>query len=105
MKNTMYKLVFLNSGKVYELFVRSLNNSQLFGFIEASELVFGEAGRMVLDPTEEKLREEFSGVNSLILPMHTIIRIEEVSERGKCRITESDGTNTITPFPVSTPPR
>ena len=36
----LYKVIFLNHGKVYELYSESVGTSGLWGFIEISELVF-----------------------------------------------------------------
>ena len=33
---------------------------------------------LVIDPAEEKLKAEFAGVQRLLLPMHAVMRIEEV---------------------------
>ena len=65
----LYKIIFLNQGKVYELFSRGVTSSGLWGFIEVSELVFEEGDGLVVDPTEEKMREEFASARVLHLPI------------------------------------
>lgn len=100
-KDRIYKVIFLNHGKVYELFARSTSSSGLYGFIEVSELIFETADSVVIDPTEEKMREEFADVKTLHLPMHSVIRIEEVDKRGTCLIRDSESGEKITPFPMS----
>ena len=52
----LFKVVFLNNGKVYELFAHGVTTSGLWGFIEVSELVFETTEGLVVDPTEEKMR-------------------------------------------------
>ena len=95
----LYKVVFHNQGKVYELFARSVSSSGLYGFVEIADLVFEEDRAMVIDPTEERMREEFANVRTLHLPMHSVIRIEEVEKRGTAVIRDRDSGEKITPFP------
>ena len=38
----LYRVVFLNQGKVYEIFARIVAQGGLFGFVEIEDLVFGE---------------------------------------------------------------
>ena len=94
----IYKVTFLNMGKVYELFVKHVYQSDLYGFIEVEEFMFDERSQMVVDPSEEKLKNEFSAVRRSFIPMQAIIRIDEVEKTGVPKI--SSGEN-ITPFPVS----
>ena len=61
-KKTVYKVVFVNEGKVYEIYARSVGPSALIGFVEVEGLLFGERTTVLVDPTEEKLRTEFAGV-------------------------------------------
>ena len=58
----IYKITFLNKGKVYEVFVKQVYQSDLYGFVEVEDYVFDEKKQVVVDPTEEKLKSEFSGV-------------------------------------------
>jgi hypothetical protein len=71
----------------------------LLGFVEVEGLVFGEKTRVVVDPTEERLQREFAGVKRCYLPMHSVVRIDEVEKQGPSRITEAAKGN-VTAFPV-----
>ncbi len=75
---TVFKIVFMNQGQVYEIYARSVGHGSLFGFVEVEELVFGERSSVVVDPSEEKIKSEFDGVKRTYLPMHSILRIDEV---------------------------
>lgn len=97
----LYKIIFLNQGKVYELFSESVTSSGLWGFIEVSDLVFEEGEGLVVDPTEEKMREEFASARVLHLPIQSVLRVEEVEQRGKCRIRDRESGEKVTPFPIS----
>ena len=100
MTNTteIYKITFLNKGKVYEIFVKQVYQSDLYGFIEIEEFLFDERSKVVVDPSEEKLKSEFTGVRRSFIPMQAIIRIDEVEKTGVAKISSGDK---ITPLPVS----
>lgn len=102
----MYKVSFLNQSKVYELFCNKVSGSDLsYGFIEISGLVFEPEDSLVIDPTEERLREEFEDVEVLHLPMHSVIRVEQVKKRGACVIRDSKSGEKVTPLPLAGPRR
>jgi hypothetical protein len=102
----LYKISFLNQGQVYELFCRKVVGSELsYGFVEVSGLVFEADETVVIDPTEERLREEFEDVEVLHLPMHSVIRIEQVRKRGSAVIRDSKSGEKVTPLPVDGPRR
>ena len=102
-KKRIYKVIFHNQGKVYEIYAQNVHHGAMFGFIEIEKLIFGERSSVVVDPTEENLKTEFEGVDRTYIPMHSIIRIDEVQKEGTAKITESttkDGN--IMHFPVYT---
>lgn len=96
----MYKIVFHNQGKVYELFARKVRSSDLYGFLEVAELEFDLDDGVVVDPTEERMREEFADTETLYLPMHGVMRVEKVKRRGQSVIRERSSGEKVTPFPV-----
>ena len=81
----------------YEIFVRQVYQSDLYGFIEVEEFVFDERSQVVVDPSEEKLKAEFGGVKRSFIPMQAIMRIDEVDKSGVGKISSGDN---ITPFPL-----
>ena len=95
----IFKVMFVNQGKVYEVYARKVSHGSLFGFIEVEELVFGERSTVVVDPAEEKIKSEFSGVKRTYLPLHSVLRIDEVKKQGVSKITAVEGGN-IAQFPV-----
>ena len=88
----IFKVVFANQGKVYEIYARKVSHGSLFGFIEVEELIFGERSTVVI-------QAEFAGVKRTYLPMHSILRIDEVPKQGVSKISVVEGSN-VTPFPV-----
>jgi hypothetical protein len=95
----IYKIVFLNQGKVYEIYANSVRQGDLYGFVEIEDLIFEQTTSIVVDPSAEKLREEFAGVLRTRIPIHAVIRIDEVEKHGPGKIIEIDGQSNITPFP------
>jgi hypothetical protein len=101
----IFKVIFHNQGKVFEIYARKVGHGQMFGFIEVEELIFGEKSAVVVDPSEEKIQAEFAGVKRTYLPLHSVIRIDEVRKSGSSKVSAADGSNVSPfPFPVYTPP-
>jgi hypothetical protein len=106
MSKTLYKIVFLNHGKVYELYARRVSSGALWGFVEVAELVFDVREGVVVDPVEEQLRDEFANTRVLHLPMQGVLRVEEVERRGPAAIRDATtGEKVVTPFPLPAKPR
>lgn len=96
----MYKVVFLNHNKVYELYANAVYQSEMYGFVEVEDFVFGEKNQVIVDPGVEKLRSEFSGVERTYIPMHHILRIDEVEKEGTGNIREVSPDDKVAVFPL-----
>jgi hypothetical protein len=72
----------------------------LLGFVEVEGMVFGQKTTVVVDPTEERLQREFEGVKRSYIPMHAVVRIDEVDKQGHSRITEVGKGSNVAAFPV-----
>lgn len=99
-KDSLFRIAFLNNGKVYELYCGDVCTSDLLGFVEVTGLIFGEKGSLVVDPTEERMRDEFDGVEILHLPMHSVLRVEQVRKKGQAVIRDRESGEKVTPFPI-----
>jgi len=100
----LFKIVFHAQGRVYEIYARKVGHGSLFGFVEVEDLVFGERSTVVVDPAEEKIKAEFEGVKRTYLPLHSVIRIDEVRKGGVSKVSAVESSNvTPFPFPVYTP--
>ena len=99
-QKTIFRVTFVNQERIYEVYARSVSESDLFGFIALEELVFGETTSVVVDPGQERLRNEFSGVKSTYIPMHTILRIDEVEKEGVSKITSTGKDSNVSHFPA-----
>jgi hypothetical protein len=99
-KRLLYRIVFMNQGKVYEIYAQSISQGELFGFIEVEDIVFGERSSVVVDPSEERVKSEFSGVQRTYIPLHAVIRIDQVEKQGVSKISDVSGDN-VAQFPLS----
>lgn len=98
-KQRLYKVQFNNQGQVYEIYAREVSHGAMPGFVEVGKLVFGERTTVVVDPGEERLKTEFENVERFYVPLHAVIRIDEVSRQGPSRIL-GEGSSKVMPFPL-----
>lgn len=98
-QKTVYRISFLSAGEVYEIYAAQVSQGGLFGFVEVEELLFGERSKLLIDSSEERLKTEFDGVKRTFIPMHAILRIDEVQKAGRGRIT--DGSGKVASFPLT----
>ncbi len=99
-QSPIYKVMFVNQNQTYQIFARNVESSDLYGFVEVEQLLFGERSQVVVDPSEEKLKAEFDGVKRCFIPMQAIIRIDEVEKQGTAKISEASASNVVKPFPM-----
>lgn len=100
----LYRVTFQNQGQVYEIYARQVSHGAMMGFVEIEKLVFGQKTTMLVDPGEEKLKTEFADVTRTYIPLHAVVRIDEVAKAGAARILATDGESAkVMPFPLYTP--
>lgn len=100
---TLYKIIYVNQGKIYEVYARKISQDHFYGLITLEDMVFGTQSELVVDPSEERLKSEFEGVKRSHVPMHAVVRIDEVSRQGSARIVQADANVTPFPSPIYTP--
>jgi hypothetical protein len=88
---------------VFEMYARHIYQSELWGFLEVEEFVFGERTQMIVDPSEEKLKTQFEGVVRSFIPVHSVVRIDEVERLGTAKIFDAQGVSNVMPFPMPMP--
>ena len=99
MSEPLYKIKFVQQDTIYEIYARYVSEESLMGFIEVEELIFSEQGSDE-DQSEARLRAEFKNVKRCYLPMHTLLRIDEVSKQGKSKVEAVNSTdNNVSHFP------
>lgn len=104
-KDLLYRVAFHNHGKVYELYCTSVSTSGLWGFLELSGMLFDSGDKVVVDPSEERIREEFADVEVLHVPLHGVLRVEQVRRKGQASIRDRESGEKVTPFPLTPPAR
>ncbi len=99
----VYKIIFIQLGEIYEVFAKQIYQSDMYGFIEVEEYIFNKDKQLVVDPSSEKLKNEFSMVERSYIPINfSIVRIDEVNETGEAKIKENKGQ--VSPFPLNIQP-
>lgn len=94
----MYRVSFINQGKVYEVYVKHVSQPDLYGFVTLEDFVFDTGSAILIDPAAQALQAEFEGVKRSYIPMHAVIRIDDVERAGASKVRPGDG-NVVTPFP------
>lgn len=98
----VYKVIFQNGSQVFEVFARQIYQSDMWGFIEVEEFVFGERSQILVDPSEEKLKNEFNGVKRSYIPIQAVIRIDEVEKEGSSKVSAlGSGEDNVANFPFA----
>ena len=92
-KKGIYKIVFVQLGEIYEVFAGAIYQSEMYGFVEIEDYMFDQNSQIVVDPSEEKLKAEFKGVNRSYIPVNCIMRIDEVDKRGNAKIKQNKNGN------------
>ena len=100
-KATIYKVIFRNNDQLFEVYTSGVSQGQLFGFVELEALLFGERSQVVVDPTEEQIKNEFRGVKRIYVPLHAVVRIDMVEKQGVSRVAgKAEGRGHLMPFPT-----
>ena len=96
----VFRVTFVNQGKVYEIYAKRVQQGELYGFVQIEELVFQQVSAMLVDPAEERLKGEFQGVSRSLIPIHAVIRIDEVEKQGQSKILELGEKSNVALFPT-----
>ena len=100
----IFKVMFVNQGKIYEVYARKVSHGAMYGFVEVEELVFGTRSTVVLDPGEERVKAEFADVKRTYLPFHSVVRIDEVKKQGTAKIVAFEAGSSVTALPLPPAP-
>ena len=101
-KKLIYRINFLcsESNATYQIYAKSVSESNLWGFIEVEDIIFKKESSLLVDTLEEKLRNEFKDVERFYIPIHAVLRIDEVKEEGNFKVIKTN----VRSFPVYSPP-
>jgi len=99
----LYRVQFISNGERYEVYVKELSQASLFGFIEIGGFVWDTRSSVVVDPSHEKLKNEFSDIERTYVPMHNVLRIDAVKKQGIAKISQLSDKIAMFPNPIYTP--
>lgn len=102
-KKPLFRIQYVSNGERYELYVHEVSQSSMFGFIEIGDFVWDNHTDLVLDPSHEKLKSEFADVLHTYIPLHSILKIDEVNKQGSAKITQLSDKVAQFPSPIYTP--
>ncbi|NRA41787.1 MAG: DUF1820 family protein [Pseudomonadales bacterium] len=105
MSQAVYRIQFQNHDKIYEMYAKHIYASDLYGFVEVEAFIFGERSELIVDPSEDRLKTEFTGVKRSFIPMHSVIRIDEVEKEGQVKISDNAAGANIAAFPLPNRPK
>ncbi len=80
--------------------------ARCLGLSRSKDCSSGKEASVVVDPAEERLQTEFAGVDRTYIPMHSVIRIDEVEKKGTSKIhavDDKEGKIHQLPSPIYTP--
>ncbi len=99
-KKRVYRVQFHNQGNVYELFAHHVSHGEMYGFVEIADIIFGERSAVLVDPSEEKLKSEFEGVKRTFVPVHAVVRVDEVEREGTNKVLGTSEGGNVAQFPM-----
>ena len=104
---SIFRVIFHNQGNIYEVYAHEVSQGAMYAFVEVGEIMFGERSKVVVDPSDEKLKSEFAGVKRTYIPLQAIVRIDEVEKEGQAKIMPAGDTKTgnvsAVPMPIKPP--
>ena len=90
---SIFRIIFHNQGSIYEVYAHEVTQGGMYAFVEVGEITFGERSKLVVDPSDEKLKSEFAGVKRTYIPLHAIVRIDEVEKAMDTRVSGPEPSN------------
>ena len=98
---SVFRVLFRNQESLYELYARKVGQGALFAFVEVEEILFGNRGGVLVDPSEERLKSEFAGVTRTYIPLQAVVRIDEVEKGGTNKIVSlAASQGNVSQFPL-----
>jgi len=77
-----YRVHFKWKEKEVQLQARSLDLTHPY-FVSIKELVFPTGKQLIINPSEDDIRRAFSGTDHLMIPVQSVVLIEELKETGE----------------------
>jgi hypothetical protein len=62
-----------------QIYAGSVRMSDILGLVEASDIVFIDSSEVIINPEDDKIKKLFNDVATTMLPINSLIRIDEVA--------------------------
>ena len=98
LEKALYRIRFRTEESVYELCATNLYQTDMIGFVVIEGITFRDQGGVIANPAEERLRDEFKDSEKVYIPMHAIIRIDQVREQRVAKILPLDSSKALYPL-------
>lgn len=90
----VYRIKFVQNEKICEIYARYIAEDTLVGFIELGDLE---------GLNKNHLEKELINVSRCYVPMHTILRIDEIENSCGLTLTSKDSVDKVHAFPNNQP--
>jgi hypothetical protein len=100
---TMYRVNFTISGTAYELLAEKIDFAHPY-FVAVEELSFPDQSSLVISPNGNEARKRFGEARRLLLPVQSVICIEEIAGKDKIRHLSVAAATASDALPAPAPP-
>ena len=81
----IYRVHFKWRDKEVQLTAKSLDLTHPY-FVSIKDIVFQRGKKIIIDPQEEEVQKTFSDADHIMIPLQSVIIIEELSAEGKSKL-------------------
>ena len=81
----LYRVHFKWKDKEVQLTAKSLDLTHPY-FVSIKDIVFPKGKKIIIDPQEEEIQKSFRDADHLMIPLQSIIIIEELSSEGRSKL-------------------
>jgi len=81
----IYRVHFKWKDKEVQLTAKSLDLTHPY-FVSIKDIVFPRGKKIIIDPQEEEVQKSFSDAAHIMIPLQSVIIIEELSAEGRSKL-------------------
>lgn len=82
----IYRVIFKQDDQRCQLYAQYICEESLMGFLEVESLIFSpDSSSLIVDVKQEELKQQYKGVKRTYIPMHTVIRVDEI-KASECQL-------------------
>lgn len=95
----IFRVKFTEHNETFVVFCKFISEESLVGFLELDEIFIPESALTEDDsPAMDALKKDLSGVQRMYLPLHVIIRVDEVEMVPRVALHEANQPTNIRPI-------